>query len=104
VTYMELDLKLSEYLDQVKHFYENVFYPDRHNKLKQIQHVYDEAIEIKLANPKEYPYRIIAIRRVLLNLLPIWGYSERKELNRMLDQLLEACRKELQLTVFNTSN
>jgi hypothetical protein len=104
MTNAELYMNLTEYLDQVKQFYDDASYPDRLLKLEQMQQAFAEAKSIKLCNPLEYSRKIIAMRRLLLNLLPIWGYPERDDLNQLLNRMLDGCRESLQLPVLKTSN
>ena len=93
-----------DYLDLIRQFYDKVSYPDRYIKMEQLRQANDEAISIKKFNPLEYPGKILAMRRLLLGLLPFWGYQERDELNQRLNLILDACRNNLlNLPISNNS-
>ncbi len=91
-TPQQLRIEINLFIEQVRTFHHHNCHSDINKKLESINHAHNLISEINGCHPVEIPFRIIALRRLLVSLLPHTGYREHIQLSNKLDAILNDSR------------
>ena len=87
----QLCSEINLFMQQVQVFYQGNFHSNINKKLESISDAKNHIYKINGCHPVEIPFRIIALRKLLVSLLPYAGNPERELLSNKLDEILIDC-------------
>jgi hypothetical protein len=83
--------EINLFIIQVQVFYQRNCHSNINKKLESISQAKNLISKINGCHPVEIPFRIIALRKLLISLLPYTGYPEYEHLSNKLGEILKDC-------------
>jgi len=88
----QLRSEINLFMIQVQMFYQSNCHSNINKKLESISQAQNLISKINGCHTVEIPIRIIALRKLLISLLPYTGYPEYEHMSNKLDEILIDCR------------